>query len=70
MTGYTLAFKLAGVFFLCRFKFSAGCLYTLFSTGRIGLFGSIGKRGISGKIYFKNVESEPRGCGVYRTHPL
>ena len=54
MTGYTLAFKLAGVFFLCRFKFSAGCLYTLFSTGRIGLFGSIGKRVSNGPIEGKN----------------
>ena len=45
MLGYTLAFKLVGVFFLCRFKIKLGFQKWRYSLDKISMFDSIKKQG-------------------------
>ncbi len=56
MLGYTLAFKLVGVFFLCRFKIKLGFQKWRYSLDKISMFDSIKKQGRNRNIYKENQE--------------
>lgn len=56
MLGYTLAFKLVGVFFLCRFKIKLGFHKWRYSLDKISMFDSIKKQGRNRNIYKENQE--------------
>lgn len=56
MLGYTLAFKLVGVFFLCRFKIKLGFQKWRYSLDKISMFDSIRKQGRNRNKYKENQE--------------
>lgn len=56
MLGYTLAFKLVGVFFLCRFKIKLGLQKWRYSLDKISMFDSIKKQGRNRNKYKENQE--------------
>ncbi|WP_273477630.1 hypothetical protein [Faecalicoccus acidiformans] len=56
MLGYTLAFKLVGVFFLCRFKIKLGFQKWRYSLDKISMFDSIKKQGRNRNKYKENQE--------------
>ena len=56
MLGYTLAFKLVGVFFLCRFKIKLEFQKWRYSLDKISMFDSIKKQGRNRNKYKENQE--------------
>lgn len=56
MLGYTLAFKLVGVFFLCRFKIKLGFQKWRYSLDKISMFDSIKKQCRNRNKYKENQE--------------